>query len=229
MKQPLLYLYLMLASVNLVAEYAQETWLIVLTKPLLLTVLAVWFYVRVRPLRSGFERLLLVGLVFSIGGDTLLMLVENGPRAELFFLLGLGSFLVAQLCYAGAFWQYPGARREGLVVRQPAWALPGLLYLAAMLVVLWPGLGMGLRVPVGVYACAIVAMATAALNLGGVAPKMPWRGLLVGVLLFVLSDSLIAWNKFVAPLPYARVGIMLTYLVGQLLIAYAAWRMAKKV
>jgi uncharacterized membrane protein YhhN len=42
---------------------------------------------------------------------------------------------------------------------------------------------------------------------------------MAGVLLFVLSDSLIAANKFGQPVPYARVLIMSTYLLGQYFIA----------
>ena len=37
----------------------------------------------------------------------------------------------------------------------------------------------------------------------------------LGALLFVISDSLLAWNQFVAPLPHASTLIMATYHLGQ--------------
>ena len=43
----------------------------------------------------------------------------------------------------------------------------------------------------------------------------------IGALLFMLSDSLIAWNRFVAPFASARLAIIVTYHVGQLLLVYA--------
>jgi uncharacterized membrane protein YhhN len=227
MKKKLLYLFIALSAINLYAEYAQLESLIFASKPLLMGVLAYWYYQQERPLQTTFQRFLLTGIIFSLGGDTLLMLVENGPKLEVFFLLGLGSFLLAQLSYGWAFLNY-SADQPGLVARQPWWALPFLFYLAVMLVVLWPGLNVDLKIPVTVYATAIVAMCIAAYNLKGVAPTLPWRRLMAGVLLFVLSDSLIALNKFIAPIAYARLWIMLTYLTGQLLIVYAAWELEKE-
>ncbi|MDV7397890.1 lysoplasmalogenase family protein, partial [Arthrospira platensis SPKY1] len=81
--------------------------MILATKPLLLTLLSLWFYLELRPLRTRAVRLIQAGLIFSIGGDTLLMLVGNGPKNEDFFLLGLGSFLLAQISYLAGFLSFP--------------------------------------------------------------------------------------------------------------------------
>ena len=216
-----LFIFLLLSLANLYAEQSRTEWLILLTKPLLLTSLSLWFYLRNRPLRSTFSRFLLIGLVFSIGGDSLLMLVENGPQKDYFFLLGLGSFLLAQLSYAYAFLQFPRSS-SGDVARRPLRALPFLLYLTGILGGLWAGIPPSMKLPVTLYALAIVTMATAAFNLRGLISREHFLGLMAGVLLFVLSDSLIAINKFSKPLPYARLWIMGTYLFGQFLIAYNA-------
>ena len=225
MKRFLLPFYLVLALLNLYGEYSRSEPLIFITKPMLLTTLALWFYLELRPLSARFPRFILSGLIFSIGGDVLLMLVENGPKNENFFLLGLGSFLLAQLSYTLGFVNYPDARR-GLVAGSPWRAWPFGLFLAGMLAVLWPGVPGPMRAPVAVYACAIPGMATAAFNLRPFVAARAFRGLLAGILLFLLSDSLIALNKFradVAGIPNARLLIMATYLLGQYWIAkYAA-------
>jgi len=214
-----LFIFLLLSLVNLYAEQSRTEWLILLTKPLLLTSLSLWFYLRNRPLRSTFQRFLLLGLVFSIGGDSLLMLVENGPRQDYFFLLGLGSFLLAQLSYAYAFLHFPGAA-SGDVARRPLRALPFALFLIGILGGLWAGIPASMKLPVTLYALAIVTMATTAFNLRGLISREHFLGLMAGVLLFVLSDSFIAINKFGQPLSSARLWIMGTYLFGQFLIAY---------
>ena len=222
MSRLLILSYLTLSLVHLYAIHTQFEALILITKPLLLTLLALWFYLISRPVDSVFKRFILIGLIFSIGGDSLLMLVENDPKREVFFLLGLGSFLVAQVSYTYAFLGFPGAKR-GDIAQQPLRALPFALYLIGILGGLWLGIPAGMKVPVALYALAIVSMATAAFNLRGLIIREHFLGLMAGVLLFVLSDSFIAVNKFGQPLPYARLLIMSTYLAGQFLIAWNAY------
>lgn len=229
MKKLLLLFFLLLSLGNIYGEYSRSEVLIFATKPLLLTMLSLWFYLEMRPLREQFPRFVLAGLIFSIGGDVLLMLVENGPKDDNFFILGLGSFLLAQLSYMIGFFSYPGAR-QGLIARSPWRAWPFALYLAGILGALWPGIPEPMRAPVAVYACAIVGMAVAAFNLRGRLSREVFLGLMAGILLFILSDSLIALNKFrtdAITIPYARLLVMSTYLLGQYLIArnaVLAWR-----
>lgn len=229
MPRLLLYGFALAAFTNLLAEFQQIEWLILCSKPLLLTFLSIWFYLQLRPLIYKYEKWVLAGLIFSIGGDTLLMFVEHGPQQEHFFLLGLGSFLLAQLCYLMAFLSYPEAKKSGSIIKQPLLALPFLLYLAGLLYILWPGIGQDLRIPVSVYALAIVSMAIAAFNLKALLSSTAWRMLIAGVLLFVLSDSLIAINKFLQPLSLARISIMATYLLGQYWIALAISKLRENI
>jgi len=226
MSRLLIILYFALSLIHLYAAQQQTEWLILLSKPMLLTVLALWFYLNSRPIDSLFKRFVLLGLVFSIGGDSLLMLVEHGPRQEVFFLLGLGSFLIAQLCYIYGFLRFPGAE-NGDIAQRPLRALPFVLYLIGILGGLWTGIPAGMKAPVAVYALAIVSMAVSAFNLRGLIIREHFLGLMAGVLLFVLSDSFIAVNKFGQPLPYARLLIMSTYLAGQFLIAWNAYVASK--
>ena len=218
-RHPLLILYLLLSLAHLTVEQLQMETAILLTKPLLMPILALWLWRVSRESAGSVRTFLLLGLVFSCGGDTLLMLVEYGPQQAQFFLLGLGSFLVAQLCYLVALVRFPWLP-EGVVARHPWLTLLFLGYWYWILTTLWPGIPAGMRIPVAVYALAIVSMALMALNLSGRASPAVFSGFFLGVCLFVLSDSLIAFNKFGAPFPYARLSIMLTYLAAQLLIVW---------
>ena len=217
----LLVLYFVLGLLNIYAEGQDDTLVLYISKPLLLTTLSLWFYLNVKPLASRTAKLILAGLIFSIGGDSLLMFVENGPKDERFFLFGLGSFLIAQVCYLLGFLLYPGAS-NGAVARKPALTTPFLLYLIAIVSLLWSNLPGPMRIPVTFYSVAILSMATAAFNLRPLLSQKIFLGLMAGVLLFVFSDSLIAFNKFMHhafSIPYPRVLIMVTYLVGQYFIA----------
>lgn len=221
MSRILISLYLLLSLLHLYAEQYRIETLIFVTKPLLLALLSSWFYIQLRPLDSRDTRFILAGLIFSIGGDTLLMLVENGPSNPDLFLLGLGSFLLAQVNYTLGFVSFSDAK-YGMVIRKPWHALPFLFYLFLIMGVLWKHLPEAMRLPVGAYSLAIMAMATAAYNLRTLLKRKYFLMLFAGVALFVLSDSLIALNKFMGDqvqIPYPRILIMFTYLLGQFLIA----------
>ena len=213
----LLLAFFLLLAANLASVVAQWQTGIFLTKPLLMTTLAAWLYLETK-LSTSFHLLIFYGLLFSIAGDTLLMFVAENPN---FFLAGLGSFLVTHVFYITAFWKFPG-RENGLIWRKPWLVLPVLAYLAAMLGYLWADLPEAFQIPVLVYSCVISAMLVFALNMVGRIPTGIARWLVVGAMLFVLSDSLIAVGKFkstgVSEVVFSF-GIMVTYLVGQYLIA----------
>ena len=168
------------------------------------------------------RRLLVWALLFSWFGDMVLMFADKG---ESYFIVGLVLFLTAHILYIVLFvrqthrWSFSGLFWLGL--------LAVAVYLIGMLYVLYPTLG-GLKIPVTVYAVVISAMLLAAFH-----SSLAWehRGklyMLSGAVCFVLSDSLLALNKFKAPLPQASFWIMATYLAAQLLIAYGVLSLNKK-
>ncbi|WP_428246076.1 lysoplasmalogenase [Ferrovibrio sp.] len=156
-------------------------------------------------------KLLSLALLFSAAGDVFLAL----DRVRL-FVPALGSFLLAHLAYLVLFLRYRGRPALRLQLRQ--WVLITLLliYAAIMLAVLTPGLGK-LLLPVYGYVAAIIAMGIAALAL----PGKPLVGL--GAVSFILSDSLIALDKFVEPIAWAGPAIWITYVAAQVLILLG-WR-----
>jgi uncharacterized membrane protein YhhN len=153
-----------------------------------------------------------MALVFSWGGDVLLSLTRFN---ELFFLIGLGSFLLAQVMYLIAFFSTPG---KNTITGSGFWTLLIVAaYGVALVYYLWDGLG-DMQIPVLVYAITILTMLTAAINRRAKVNRLSFLLVLFGAILFVMSDSLIAINKFKQPFELARIAIMLTYITAQYLI-----------
>lgn len=141
----------------------------------------------------------LAALVFSLAGDVFLMLKERD-----LFVPGLASFLVAHLAYVAAFRGEASWTPAALVVVPVALVvgLPVLRALAAE-----PGLR-PLLGPVVAYMAVLALMVAVA-----VATRDPLA--VTGAWLFLASDSLIAWSRFVRPLAWAPVAIIVTYHVAQ--------------
>jgi len=214
------YIFVVLTVLNLSAEFLDSQMLIYCTKPLLLTVLSVFYFLNTKALTT-FTKFILLGFILSIFGDTFLMFVENDADKQHFFLLGLGSFLLTHIFYLFAFLKYESPQ-EGFIAKNK-WIIGIFLaYLVGNTLFLWSDIPPDLRIAVAIYSTAILAMTIAALNMYGKVPNHLFRLLFLGVLLFVISDSIIGLNKFKAdeiPLPYPRLLIMIPYLLGQLLIA----------
>jgi uncharacterized membrane protein YhhN len=219
--------YILLSILHLIAVLFDQSDIQFYTKPLLLTALA-WYFFRATGLKTRLALMVFIGFIFSVFGDTFLMFV---PKGEKFFLFGLGSFLLAHLCYIIGFMRVP-SEKKGLILSKPWYAIPFIGYLAAMLYVLMDAMPVTMRYPVVFYSYIIMMMALAATNLQ---PKIRINSfilLLTGALLFMISDSMIAFNKFtpemVQGLPIHFL-IMLTYLIGQFLIAYSCIKIHKEI
>lgn len=221
------WLYIAAALLHLWAVAREEQGLIYASKPLLLTFLSLYFFFATHARRGRFQYFMLAGLIFSIGGDTLLMFSQGpAPDGQHFFTLGLGSFLITHIFYILAFRNW---EKRGAVYRHPWLALPFLIYFFAISRYLWPDLPAGLQIPVLVYSAVITIMVISCLNIRDTLPWGLFRTLFAGVLLFLISDSFIALDVFKGDqlvLPYPRLIIMFTYLLGQYLIADSAIKMS---
>lgn len=153
------------------------------------------------------RRAVLVGLLLSAAGDLLLELD--------LFLPGLLAFLGAHVAYAAGF--FADTRAPALLRILPFAVWGGVLFHHSE-----PRLG-SLTGPVAFYIVAICTMMwRAAARVGtGAGPRSAWAGLL-GAVSFGLSDSLIASDRFHAPIPGVSLPIMLLYWLGQAGIAMAA-------
>jgi uncharacterized membrane protein YhhN len=209
--------YALISILHLIGE-AFNLSLVYFTKPLLIPALAFWWWQHSRS--SPIRNTVLWALVFSTLGDILLM---GAGRNAYFFLLGLAAFLVAHVFYIYTFRTLLRGKK-GYLQQYPAWILPFFLYLVGLLYFLWGGIPMAMKGAVAVYAATITIMAILALHLRGVISDYSARWLFLGAVLFVLSDSMIAINKFGYPFPEARVAIMGTYILGQYALVWALSR-----
>ena len=132
------------------------------------------------------------------------------------FLPGLGSFLIAHLFYIFAFLQ----DNQGFIFSKKDrihWGVMVLLFGIGLMGYLLPHLGQ-MQIPVGVYSSTILVMLLTALNRWKSVSSLSFQWVLAGAILFVLSDSMIAISRFVAPFSLSGICIMVTYAVGQYLI-----------
>jgi len=166
------------------------------------------------------KKLLLFALVFSWIGDVILLFADKG---ELYFIFGLVSFLIAHILFIFLF-----IKQEAY--KTPNKALFGLGvvfvagYLFVMLTVLFPSLG-DLKIPVSVYAFTISLMLVMAIR-GGLTWRNPMNLLILnGAISFVVSDSILAMNKFYTALPNASLLIMSTYIIAQYLITFGVLKL----
>lgn len=174
-------------------------WLKVLTKPLPILALALAVFVH------G-DRRVAFGLLAGAIGDVCLAL----PHA---FLPGMIAFAIGHGAYVAAFWSWH---------RRPNWSasLPVLGYIGLCFALMIGGTG-PLTIPVAVYMLVIGLMiwrAAACADDAELEPAARWLPF-VGAILFAFSDTLIGINKFVQPIGGATFPILLSYWVGQTLIA----------
>jgi uncharacterized membrane protein YhhN len=151
------------------------------------------------------RRWLVAALGFSAAGDFLLAM----PWWEPSFVLGLGAFLVAHLCFLAALW--PLARRSA-----PRLAAAAVIVVAcvALLIWFWPRLvAEGMAVPVTVYIAVLGAMVCAALL---ARLPTPWTAL--GAVCFAVSDGMIGIGRFVLQSEALAVPIWWAYATSLLLI-----------
>lgn len=188
----------------------------VITKPLLLPLLAVWFWRAQLGVRSKFTQTFLAGLIASFFGDTFLL-----GQGKTFFLAGLVSFLIAHVLYILAFKNYPGYR-SGFLDKRPLWSLPFVVIVIGVNWFLWPDLLPDLRIPVLIYSIVISLMVASAFNMIGRVSESLYPILIGGAILFLLSDIILSIEKFKEPYISAsliRFAVMSTYLTGQALLA----------
>jgi len=217
MKSALYLLPLLAITVFLLirAEFRQDKRRIYVLKPLctlLVIAMALWSWRE--PVHNGTYSLgVLVGLLFCFGGDVALMFQEQRKA----FMLGLVLFLIGHLVYATVFHLLGGSSWLDIVT-----ALLLTLAGAGIYLLLKANLG-PMRLPVIVYIVVISLMVSRAVSTpagplfsGGQAAMV-----IVGAVLFYISDVILAAARFWKPWPYHRISLAFYY-AGQALLALAA-------
>jgi uncharacterized membrane protein YhhN len=188
-----------------------------ITKPLLMPVLMLVLW-----LESGgsnmFTKLVFLALACSWAGDISLMFTG-------YFIYGLAFFLIAHIFYLVSILQIKG--QKGILQFQPLFALPIVVYLVLLLSLL-SGFLDKLKTPVFVYSIVICSFWTASMNLFWKTDRKTASLFFFGSLQFVLSDSLLAVNRFVYPYSLLPGLVMATYCAAQFLLIRGAISYNKK-
>ena len=160
-----------------------------------------------------------LGLIFSLAGDIFLML----PKEQ--FIAGLVAFLIAHVMYIIGFNpNLPPFTSLGLFL---------VVFVAAIGKELYINIAAGLekqgksalQKPVLAYTAVIAVMVISALFTFFRAGWSTGAAFTVslGAALFMLSDAILAWNKFVEPIENGRVMNMAAYHLGQIIIMIGVW------
>ncbi len=138
---------------------------------------------------------LLTALVLSLLGDVFLMLPGD------LFAVGLGAFLLGHVAYIADF-------DASLRARLLWWVVVVAVSSSLIHRIMRAVSPEQLRPAVGIYIAVIGLMVASAIASGSALAA-------VGGLLFFASDGIIAWDRFVQKLSWARVAIIVTYHLGQ--------------
>ncbi|MFV8335894.1 lysoplasmalogenase [Flavobacterium sp. RSP29] len=170
------------------------------------------------------KKILLTALTLSWIGDIILMFTD---KAEFYFIAGLIAFLLSHISYIILFSKQLKIylKKSKIIFWVGVTAIA--FYLIVMMLILLPSLG-DLKIPVFVYALTISIMLLFALK-GFLNWQKPANSyILIGAIIFLASDSILAFDKFYAPLQYSSFLIMATYLTAQYLIVTGILKLNQK-
>lgn len=191
-----------IAVVDWVSVGATIRWLEYLTKPgFMLALIAI--AIAMHPVSPAERTFFVVALALGLISDVFLMLPQD------LFLAGLAAALVEHLAYIGGF------RTRELHI---AWLFAAAVIALVSVAAFYPPIDRALRrrnprlvAPVIAYVAIFAVMVSSA---GGTASPVA----VAGALLFFYSDAILAWNRFVRPLPFGRVVNIVPYHVGEALL-----------
>lgn len=217
MKKYLLHgLFFVIVAGDLIGEWFQNKTLDYTFKPLILVWIAVYFFLHARKIDKKLVLFASLAFLFSWFGDIFLMFGEKG---FLFFILGLGSFLIAQIVYLNLFLRTIHLSGNlPFLKKKPFWLIAYIAYGMVIYMILYNHLDPVLKIAVFFYMVALLGMSVMALNRFGNGHPISFSYVFIGSILFVLSDTMIAINKFLTPIPYEGMLIMTTYIGAQYLI-----------
>ncbi|MBA6156594.1 lysoplasmalogenase [Tenacibaculum sp. S7007] len=200
-------LFLIVAIADVYAVFTQNKSIEIIFKPSLMTTLAIVYLVSVK--KPNFW--LVSALFFSFWGDVFLLDKVN------YFVFGLASFLIAHIMYIKMTSKYVQKRTYLKLLKS---AVPFVVLFVGLLSIIYNNLG-EMLLPVIVYGVAISIFGAFALLNYSEEKSTANTWLLLGAILFIASDSLIALNNFYTPKRLFDIAIIILYIVSQYLIVKA--------
>ncbi|OFY82590.1 MAG: hypothetical protein A3F72_00450 [Bacteroidetes bacterium RIFCSPLOWO2_12_FULL_35_15] len=191
-------LFLIIVALVLYANNTNSFSLTLIFKPLLVISLLVYLFIE-----NGHKEKPIIfaicGLLLSLVGDVLLIFQEQN---SLFFIGGLVAFLLAHLSYIFYYVRSFNSFDVKKLKNKTLFILLMVVYGILLYALIYNNLG-GLKAPVLIYTAVLISMNIFALNRYGKVNNESFKLIMIGALCFVLSDSLLAINKFLLPIPLA--------------------------
>jgi uncharacterized membrane protein YhhN len=191
----------------------------IFVKPFLMLLLSVLFFQQVKSNYVLFAKLIQAALFFSWAGDVVLLFTG---KSEKFFIGGLIFFLVAHIFYIMAFYKvYSDKKVTMSVIKKIVICACFVLYMLYIFNILIASLG-SMLIPVLIYTMVITVMGIfAGLNAANYKSGM-FATIFAGAVLFIVSDTELAFEKFVQPISHKGFTIMVTYIFAQYLIVFGS-------
>jgi len=159
-------------------------------------------------------------MIVCIIGDVFIQLADADPT-ETYFLLGLGSFMIAQAAFSFVFY-------DKVTLTSLLWLPAFLMYYLALISRLFVKIEEKLRIAVVIYGFVILSMGFFAFNRFTIVGKYTFMSrlcCLLGAFMFIFSDTLLALDKF-DHMDFgsesAKFIVFVTYYVGQVLMTISS-------
>lgn len=198
-------LFIIVSVLDILGILLNNHYLQLFFKPLILPSLLLLYFLTCTQINKWY----VAALVFSFSGDTFLLF-----ESQLYFMLGLSSFLLAHLCFIKIVLKKMGKVTTNNLLLS---FIIFFAYLFGLLFVLKGHLGK-MQIPVIIY--GIVITSFGALSFANYQKHKSKAALILfmGALVFISSDTMLALNKFYASNAFLNLMVMLTYIVAQYLI-----------
>lgn len=209
-----LYLFLIVSILDILFTANGQMEYRYFSKPLIIVMLWAYYYFSSKAASGSLLRKSIsAALIFSWMGDVLLLFPN-------LFLYGLGAFLMAHICYIIGFkvaQKNPFAIGQVNFIRLFFLNLPIYILAAFTYYLIRGGLG-EMKIPVIIYLIVIVMMATTARERYLKTNSGSFWQVMIGAILFLISDAVLAVNMFFTSFAESGVIVMGTYITAQLLI-----------
>lgn len=202
-----LFIFLMVVVTELLAQIFGWGTIHMVAKPILMPSLAAFFFFSVEQ-KNKLAFLVIIALLLSWLGDVMLLFQDLSP---IYFMIGLASFLLAHISYILIFKNSSDGFKPKIFTYATGFLL--IIYGILLLLLMWSGLS-DLVIPVAIYTAVIMTMGITALFRKASGASL----VLIGAMLFIASDSLLALNKFYQAFEAAGFWVILTYILAQYFI-----------
>ena len=196
------FLLVSVADIYAIVDGNQEIEMI--AKPLITTSLVILYLLSVSKPNFWYVS----ALLFAFWGDVLLLFPDQ------FFVFGLASFLLAHVLLVTVSSRF---LQQVSKLRILVHSLPFVVILAVLLYLIYPNLE-ELLIPVIIYGIVISVFGVVAFLVYTNDKSIANSWLFLGALIFILSDSILAINKFSQSSEFLGIAIMITYIIAQYLI-----------